>query len=34
MATDNKDKVLNVPTLRFPEFQKEWVPCCIKDFGT
>ncbi len=20
--------------MRFPEFQKEWVPCCIKDFGT
>lgn len=34
MATDNKDKVLNVPTLRFPEFTDEWSPCSIKDFGT
>ena len=24
MATDNKDKVLNVPTLRFPKFSDEW----------
>ena len=24
MATDNKDKVLNVPNLRFPEFTEEW----------
>ena len=25
MAIDNKDKVLNVPNLRFPEFTEEWV---------
>ena len=24
MATDNKNKVLNVPNLRFPEFGGEW----------
>ena len=24
MATDNKDKVLNVPNLRFPEFKEVW----------
>ena len=24
MATDNKNKVLNVPHLRFPEFSGEW----------
>ena len=24
MATDNKNKVLNVPHLRFPEFSEEW----------
>ena len=24
MATDNKNKVLNVPNLRFPEFKEEW----------
>lgn len=24
MATDNKDKILNVPNLRFPEFTEEW----------
>ena len=24
MATDNKNKVLNVPNLRFPEFTEEW----------
>ena len=24
MATDNKNKVLNVPPLRFPEFTEEW----------
>ena len=25
MAADKQDKVLNVPTLRFPEFTREWV---------
>ena len=29
MATDNKDKVLNVPTLRFPEFTDEWEKCNV-----
>ena len=24
MATDNKNKVPNVPNLRFPEFTEEW----------
>ena len=24
MAADKQDKVLNVPTLRFPEFSGEW----------
>ena len=24
MATDNKNKVLNVPNLRFPEFKEVW----------
>lgn len=24
MATDNNNKVLNVPNLRFPEFSGEW----------
>ena len=31
MATDNKDKVLNVPNLRFPEFTKEWKKTKIGD---
>ena len=33
MATDNKDKVLNVPNLRFPEFTEEWTQCAICDYG-
>ena len=32
MAIDNKDKkVLNVPHLRFPEFQEEWKKCKLGD---
>ena len=31
MATDNKDKVLNVPNLRFPEFTEEWKKTKIGD---
>ena len=31
MATDNKNKVLNVPHLRFPEFNGEWEKCKISD---
>ena len=33
MATDNKNKVLNVPHLRFPEFSEEWEKCSIQDYG-
>ena len=31
MATDNKNKVLNVPHLRFPEFGGEWEKCKVSD---
>ena len=31
MATDNKNKVLNVPHLRFPEFSGEWEKCKVSD---
>ena len=31
MATDNKNKVLNVPHLRFPEFSGEWERKRLKD---
>ena len=31
MATDNKNKVLNVPNLRFPEFTEEWKKTKIGD---
>ena len=31
MAIDNKDKVLNVPNLRFPEFTEEWKETKIGD---
>ncbi len=34
MATDNKDKVLNVPTLRFPEFTGEWKMVSLQDIAT
>ena len=33
MAIDNKNKVLNVPHLRFPEFSGEWKKCIIQDYG-
>lgn len=33
MAADKQDKVLNVPTLRFPEFGGEWRSCKIGDYG-
>ena len=31
MTKDNKNKVLNVPTLRFPEFSGEWEKCKVSD---
>ena len=31
MAADKKDKVLNVPNLRFPEFKEEWHTSTIDD---
>jgi type I restriction enzyme S subunit len=31
MATDNKNKVLNVPHLRFPEFIEEWEICKVSE---
>ena len=32
---DNKDKkVLNVPALRFPEFNREWEKCKFGDIAT
>ena len=33
MATNNNDKTLNVPHLRFPEFTGEWEKCIIQDYG-
>jgi len=33
MATDNKNKVLNVPHLRFPEFSGEWETKSINDLA-
>ena len=32
MTKDNKNKVLNVPTLRFPEFSGEWLISLLSDF--
>ena len=34
MASDKQDKVLNVPTLRFPEFTKNWECKCLYHFMT
>ncbi|WP_278945689.1 restriction endonuclease subunit S [Parabacteroides johnsonii] len=34
MATNNNDKTLNVPHLRFPEFSGEWKKCTINDLAT
>lgn len=31
MTTDKKDKILNAPDLRFPEFEDEWRPSSIND---
>ena len=31
MATNNNDKTLNVPHLRFPEFTGEWEKCKVSD---
>ena len=31
MATNNNDKTLNVPLLRFPEFSGEWEKCKVSD---
>ena len=31
MATNNNDKTLNVPHLRFPEFTEEWGKCKVSD---
>ena len=31
MANNNNNKVLNVPTLRFPEFEGEWKKCSIDE---
>ena len=31
MASDKQDKVLNVPTLRFPEFTDKWKECELQD---
>ena len=31
MANNNENKVLNVPHLRFPEFNGEWEKCKISD---
>ena len=34
MATNNNDKTLNVPPLRFPEFTEEWLHCTLGDITT
>ena len=34
MATNNNDKTLNVPPLRFPEFCGEWEKCKFGDIAT
>ena len=31
MATENNNKILNVPNLRFPEFSGEWEKCTLGD---
>mgnify|MGYP001731703037 CR=1 FL=1 len=33
MAENKEKKVLNVPNLRFPEFEGEWEKCKVGDFG-
>ena len=34
MATENNNKTLNVPNLRFPEFSGEWTKTKLGDIGT
>ena len=34
MATENNNKTLNVPNLRFPEFSGEWERCSLGDITT
>lgn len=33
MAADKQDKVLNVPTLRFPEYSDKWLECELQDIA-
>jgi type I restriction enzyme S subunit len=33
MANNNKNKILNVPNLRFPEFTGEWKKCTLGEIG-
>ena len=33
MAADKQDKVLNVPTLRFPEYSYKWLECELQDIA-
>ena len=33
MAVDKQDKVLNVPTLRFPEYRDKWLECELQDIA-
>jgi len=33
MATENNNKNLNVPNLRFPEFSGEWIHCALGDIS-
>ena len=33
MAADKQDKVLNVPTLRFPEYSDKWQECELQDIA-
>ena len=33
MATENNNKTLNVPNLRFPEFSGEWIHCALGDIS-
>ena len=33
MAENNKDKVLNVPNLRFPHFTEKWTECELQDIA-
>ena len=34
MASDKQDKILNVPTLRFPEFTDKWKECELQDVAS